>query len=313
MSLDPSSLQHKSVRNRLKEALAEPAHLLSLAGIASVGLALLSPIPILVGLVAEAAYLLFVPDSNWYTKRLEKKFDQEILDHRAALKAKIYPKVKQEIQTRFEWLEAARRQIEATTPAQDPWFMEALRKLDFLLEKYIQFADRQSDYINYLGTSIATNAESMGRDQVKRLPGMLQRAIANPGESYMNVLGASLTDGEVDNMVEVLEGFYDREIGRVKDSMESEAIMATREIMSKRHDVLVRRRDFTVRLGEVLSNLRHQMDLIYETFGLINDEIRARSPEQVLADINDVVSQATTLTDAIDQFTPAEQLVAKLE
>jgi hypothetical protein len=54
------------------------------------------------------------------------------------------------------------------------------------------------------------------------------------------------------------------------------------------------------------------MDLITETFGLINDEIRARSPEQVLADINDVVNQATSLTDAIDEITPSDQLVARL-
>ena len=54
------------------------------------------------------------------------------------------------------------------------------------------------------------------------------------------------------------------------------------------------------------------MELIAETFGLINDELRARSPEQVLADIDQVVMQATSLTDALDQVTPTDQLVANV-
>jgi len=312
VSIDPTSLQYKSVRSRLKEALAEPFHLVSLAAVASAAMAFTTAVPLLIGLVAEAAYLLFVPDSKWFTNRLQSKFDQDIIDHRNDLKAKVFPKVRHEIQTRFEWLETARAQIESQSPSQDPWFMEALRKLDFLLEKYLQFADRQSSYINYLGTSIASTADSLGREQIKKLPDMLQRGIANPGDKYLEVLGAGVSDNEVDQMVSQLRAFYQRELDTIKDQIESEQVLATKDILTKRSDVLVRRKEFTERLGEILVNLRHQMDLIYETFGLINDEIRARSPEQVLADIDQVVSQATTLTDAIDQFTPSDQLVAKL-
>jgi hypothetical protein len=75
--------------------------------------------------------------------------------------------------------------------------------------------------------------------------------------------------------------------------------------------VLTRRREFIVRLSDMMVNLRHQMELIAETFGLINDEMRARSPEQVLADIDEVVTQATSLTDALDSLTPIDQVVAR--
>ena len=75
--------------------------------------------------------------------------------------------------------------------------------------------------------------------------------------------------------------------------------------------MLKRRREFIIRLSDMLVNLRHQMELIAETFGLINDEMRARSPEQVLADIDEVVGQATSLTDALDSVTPMDQLVSE--
>ena len=51
------------------------------------------------------------------------------------------------------------------------------------------------------------------------------------------------------------------------------------------------------------------MQLMTDTFGLINDEIRARSPEQVLADIDEVVTTTNSLTEALEAVTPLEQLV----
>lgn len=44
-----------------------------------------------------------------------------------------------------------------------------------------------------------------------------------------------------------------------------------------------------------------------DTFGLINDEIRARSPEQMLADIDDVVLQTDSLTEALQEVAPFDQ------
>jgi hypothetical protein len=45
-----------------------------------------------------------------------------------------------------------------------------------------------------------------------------------------------------------------------------------------------------------------------DTFGLINDEIRARSPEQVLADIEDVVNQTDNLTETLQEVSPFDQM-----
>ena len=45
-----------------------------------------------------------------------------------------------------------------------------------------------------------------------------------------------------------------------------------------------------------------------DTFGLINDEIRARSPEQMLADIDDVVLQTDSLTEALQDVAPFDTM-----
>ena len=82
--------------------------------------------------------------------------------------------------------------------------------------------------------------------------------------------------------------------------------------MEKRKEVLSRRFEYVGRIGLILTNLGHQMQLMSDAFGLINDEIRARSPEQVLADIDEVVMQTNSLTEAIEAVTPLEDLVARM-
>jgi len=59
-----------------------------------------------------------------------------------------------------------------------------------------------------------------------------------------------------------------------------------------------------VRIGQSLINVSHQLNLMEDTFGLISDEIRARSPEQVLADIEDVVFQTDSLTATLEDVSP---------
>jgi hypothetical protein len=83
-------------------------------------------------------------------------------------------------------------------------------------------------------------------------------------------------------------------------------------VMEKRLDVLRRRQEFTAKIGKILTNLNHQLELLEDTFGLINDEIRARSPEQILSDIDEVVWQTDTMTKVLDEVAPLEQLVARV-
>src|SRR5689334_4494702 len=101
-------------RNRLQQAFQEQGNLLGLAGAAALSMALLNPLPLLVGVVAEAAYLLFIPDSQWYSARLSSRFDKEIRARRDALKADVFPKIGSEVQNRFGHLEMIREQVTNT-------------------------------------------------------------------------------------------------------------------------------------------------------------------------------------------------------
>ncbi len=312
MSIDPTSLQHKSVRTKLQTAFTEAANVVGVAGVLAASLALLNPIPFLVGLVLESAYLLFVPDSKWFAKRLDKKFDEQIRAQRRELKNRVFPKIRREVQSKYEWLEGARSTIENQATTEDPWFSEALRKLDFLLEKYLQFADRESAFLNYLVLVANESYSNLSKDQIRRLPEFVNDARSRVTRDDPPSEAISFSHAEASALVKVIEDYYSSEIDDLNEKATGEVVVATQNLLQKRCEVLGRRKEFVVRLGEILINLRHQMDLISETFGLINDEIRARSPEQVLADINDVVNQATSLTDAIDEITPTDQLVAKI-
>ena len=278
--------------------------MVGLAGMSALALALLNPIPVLCAVVAEAAYLLFVPDTAWFTKRMESRFDAEVRAHREQLKNKVFPKIRDEILERYNWLEQARVQIEQTSTVQDKWFREALRKLDFLLEKYLQFAERESEYLAYLLSLLRESFGNLSRDEIRDLP-----SLARYKDAYVPPHEVKISQQDVQALIDAIQNHYEGEIKTLTDSSATEQVMATRDILTKRMQVLTRRKEFIVRLSDMMVNLRHQMELIAETFGLINDELRARSPEQVLADIDEVVNQATSLTDALDSMTPADQVV----
>lgn len=305
MKFDPSHPVHKSLKYRLSQAFKENGNMIGIAGVIATAAALVTPIPLLVGLIAEAAYLLFVPDSKWYEKRLQKKFDGEVEARRRELKEQIYPLVRPQIRSEFERLEQVRNQISAQSQSEEPWFREAMRKLDFLMEKFLQFAQKESQFGMYLN-SVYQEVYEQSSQNVRR---EMRSRVYSPkdGEDRSPVL--EVNEEWVEGVIESVNGFYERELEKLANEIESESVMANRSLMEKRQQILTRRKDFILRVGQILSNLRLQMRLMSDTFGLINDEIRARSPEQVLSDIDDVMLQATSLTEAIDEITPMAELV----
>ena len=56
------------------QALQENENVVGMATAAALSVALLNPLPLLVGAVAEAAYMLAVRDSKWYSGRLERRW-----------------------------------------------------------------------------------------------------------------------------------------------------------------------------------------------------------------------------------------------
>lgn len=299
--------------NRYAAALKENANLVGLASATALSFALLNPLPLLGAIVLEACYLVFVPDSKWYEARLEKRHDEEIKDRREKLKGEILPNVRFSVRERFQSLEEKRYQIEVQTKTEDKWFREALRKLDYLMERYLEFSEREEWFAKYLDSiSRDLKTEPPKIREFKPGRGKDRYEIDERDDSARRMIGFEITKEWIETTVERIQDGYQKEIDGIKAHLDGDPDFPTVRLEEKRIEILDRRRKYVDRLGMILHNLGAQMRLIQDTFGLINDEIRARSPEQVLADIDEVVLASNSLAEAIDSVASLEDLVKNL-
>ncbi len=281
------------MKNRYLAAFQEQHNLIGLAGALALSAALLNPLPFLAALVAEAAYLIFVPDSKWFEKRLSAKHDAEVEAHRARIKAETLPKLRPSLRARFEKLEQARRDIERQTAPDKKWMREVLRKLDFLLEKFLQFAVKDQQFRAYLLDA---------QQEIHPMP--LPQARGTEA--------LELNDKWTRDCVQFLQAAYTRDLDQLQAQRDDEQDESTKAILEKRVEVLGRRRDFIGRIGKIIANLTQQLALLEDTFGLISDELLARAPEQVLGDIDDVVSQTNAMTQVLEELAPFERMLSNV-
>ncbi len=286
-------------KNHLINALKEGYNI---AGVASFGVAyfiLGGPGPVLVGLAAEAIYLGFVPKSSWYVERLARRYDKEVLVRRERMKLEIGPTLPQSVMARFSRLETTRNQIGSQTIEGKKWFREVLRKLDYLMEKFLLFASKQVQFQTYI-RSVLEETDAGSSPQVAPV-------------SIRKIIRKSDSTGELDeawivSTVETIQNQFRSEIEGIDSLLKKDENSHNQAVLEKRKNILTRRKQYVGQIGEILTNLNHQLHLMEDTFGLINDEIRARSPEQVLADIEDLVFQTDSLTEALQKVSPFDQM-----
>ena len=339
MSSEPSQ------RNRFQQAFHEQGNLLGLAGAAALSMAILNPLPLLVAVVAEAAYLLFVPDSKWYSARLSARFDKEIRARRDALKAEVFPKIGRDVQDRFARLEAIRSQVTNTDGLEnETWFREVLRKLDYLLEQFLRFAAKEEQFRSYLQsvysevvdgkTFAAPNAptpppvlreqgrnaqdrrtlltDTDDRDRSVKIRPTPTHSGYRSGSPVETQMGKPLSTEAIRNIVAGIKNAYTADVSDVQTTRDAEEDLNTQAVLDKRIEVLESRSEHVDKIGRILINLGHQMQLLEDSFGLINDQLRARSPEQVLADIESVVTQTDGMTKLLDELAPMEEMSRRL-
>jgi len=290
--------------SNLKTAAKEPVNLFGVAGLFALSLATLNPLPLLFGAVAEVVYLLFVPDSKWYAERLETIYDKEVEERRQRLKKQVWETLSPQVQSRFTRLENLRTQLVSPTYQGRKVYRAVMRKLDYLLEKFLLFASKQVQFHQYLlgvlgeVTPVTPGPppavfDDQGRPVKKKAP---------------KVTRASMDDEWIRTTVDKVKSAYQAEIDEMNESRTAVENLHNQALLDKRVEILMRRQEYVQKIGEALSNLQHQLDLMEDTFGLINDEIRARSPEQMLADIDDVVLQTDTLTEALQEVAPFDTM-----
>ncbi len=297
-------------RSRYTEAFQENGNLLGLTSLAALSAALLNPLPLLAGLVMEATYLLFVPDSQWYSARLSRKNDAAVAARRLALREQTFPTLDSDMQGRFLRLEQVRAQI-GTQAKDEHWFLEVLRKLDYLLEKFLLFAGKEAEFRGYLASvwrEECGNPRHTGptrRDDFARFNA--PRLVGVAGEEKALTLPAM---NRVPGLVKDVRTSLEAEIADVQKLHGAEADENTKAVLDKRMEVLKQRDEGIDKIGRITTNLQYQLSLLEDTFGLINDQIRARSPEQVISDIDSVVFQTDSMTKLLEELAPFDQIAA---
>jgi hypothetical protein len=297
--------------NRYAEAFKEGANLLGMTGIVAASIVALNPLPLLVGLAAETAYLLFIPDSKWYGHRLSRREMEAVLQRRKAFRDQTVPQLRDQMRERYLHLETVSEQIRAQAVTDKRYYGDILPKLDYLLDKFLVFAVKEAQFRAYLktiweechGVSPQTNFENP------------QSGLAGLGklrlDSGVHKGRASETVAAwVPKVVGEVQAHYQEEIDNLTTLEASETDSNTKAVLVKRIDVLKQRHEFVEKIGRILTNLNYQMELLEDTFGLINDQIRARSPEQVLSEIEGVVFQTDSMTQLLEELAPFEQLTS---
>ncbi len=309
--------------NRYLAAMKESYNGIGLAAVAAISAATLNPLPLLVGLVAEAAYLLIVPDTKWYQMRIANRIAAEAEAERLKIRAQILPTLRPSVQARFTHLEEMRAQISAEDDKE--WYGEIVKKLDYLLEKFLLFGAKEAQFQSYL---MRLRAELRSGDwdlntrrDDSRDHGVSRRAARRLEEVPKRPLRLVDSDnplsGEQDERwvrltVEEIQAHYNEECERIEALLQTDQDEANRAVLTKRVDVLKRRSEFAGKIGRILGNINHQLQLVDDTFGLINDEIRARSPEQILADIDEVCVATESMSTTLEEIAPYEQLEARV-
>ena len=292
----------QKIKNRFTAALGEPLNLLALAG--AVVAAVLTPVavPIIIGaIIIEAAYLVAVPNSKWYLQRLASSYDNEILKRREKLKHQILPRLRPEVQTRFAHLEQSRSALNKQVPADQQWYREVLRKLDYLLDKFLEFGSKEAEFRNYLRSVLE---ETLREKIAAQTPPSFVKSQSAKAH-WKDEPPADPADKWINSVVGQVQAYFDTEINELNQERTRDTEdLTTNAVLDKRIDIIKRRRDYVSQLGKITGNLNHQLELMEDTFGLISDEMRARTPEQILADIDEVIGRTDALTDMLQEFSP---------
>jgi hypothetical protein len=284
--------------NRYIEAFKETHNAGALAAITAVSCATLSITPLLAGIVAEAAYLLFVPDTRWYKERLDRRQREADRKKLEELEASILGSVSAEVAQRYHRMKRLRENMNGMVQGDERWFADTLKQLDCLLHRYLQFAAKEEAYRTYLNGLHVDAGSSASATQSANTARQVQ--------GKRNGRNSPADSRSAEDTTERVIRAFEEELTDVRAQVEAEQDPSTQSVLQKRLEVLEKRREYVQKAFRTLINLRHQMQLFEDTFALINDELSVRSPEQILAEVEQVVMSTDTMMTALEEINTFE-------
>jgi hypothetical protein len=242
----------------------------------------------------EAAYLLVVPRTAWFQRRLRQKREAALAHHRESLRHQVWQRLLPEDRRRFEALERTRSEIDQQAKASSipP---EMLRQMNDLLPRFLEFAEKRAEYLEYL------------RGLMKQEVG-----ITASRQGWWGGTGPAADRGRPgEAMLQRLLQHYKEEIATVRQALAGET-PGSADVRQNNLRVLQQCQENLTQMGTILHDLDQQMELVVNTFTLINSQARTRPPEQLLSEVREVVGSAEALREAMATLAPLEQAVQRL-
>ena len=274
---------------------------------------LANPVPLIIGGLFEAAYLLFVSDSTWYSNRLEARAKAQIGERREILKQKVFQQTGYDFKQKYEELEAVRLQLDDDYVARPDW-RSVIDRLDTLLGKYLEFGLQDARLRKYI--------QDLSNQATQDLPGLLKAKNKETSDLRDRLAKSKETaDAFSDETVRWVETqmssirmYFQGQINSIQQLVnEEDARIAlgtgnenNRDTLKKRIDIQTMRLAQAEKIGQGLVNLNQQMALMEETISLINGQIKSKQPGQVLLDIENLVDQSETVSNFLQDIAPFE-------
>jgi flavodoxin len=279
-----------SERNPIRAALKEPAHIIGVGAVCAATFALLNPIPLAAGVIAEAAYLLFVPTSNWYRSRLDRA---DVLERKAKLsrlRDDVVASLGQEIAHRYERLEATRTTImQSRADGSGLSSGDLDLKLDLLQQRFLEFASQRHNFSQHL----------------KQVLDQLWSRNIDSGK-YSGKGPMTNGRGTTEDVAAQINTFLGQDLATVTRDVAKTDDDSEKEILTQRQGVIQRRMDQLDKIAKAVSNIDKQMQLLEDTFGLIGDETHAQAPETIVTDVEEAVARSDALTKTIAELRPLQ-------
>ncbi|MBI3945779.1 MAG: hypothetical protein HY321_07660 [Armatimonadetes bacterium] len=253
--------------NRFLAAIKDDVNKVGLAAIAAAWAASgMLAVPF-VGLAAEAAYLLFAPESSWFRKRLHARQQAAEGFYRARLQEAVLPRAESQTRRGYEAMLRARETIGESMDPKEATSREMLRQLDYMLEKYLLFTHQIVQYHRYLAH---LHGDRSGRDLA------------------VSELATRLTQ------------LCDDQLERLNNQLRRANDDRTRSVVQQNIDVLQKKRALIERVATMAQNLTLHLQLFRNSFDLVGGLVQTRPPDEVLQVINDAVGKAE-LTSALNE------------